>query len=50
MHDDKLAMDFEEALADLIADFQNKGLDLMSISSALELQNYAVSEAMNEEG
>ena len=47
--EDKLALEFEEALGDLVAEFQNKGLDLMSISSALELQNYAVSEAMNEE-
>lgn len=49
MVDDKLALDFEEALGDLVADFQNKGLDLMSIASALELQTYAVNEAMNDE-
>lgn len=46
---DKLAQEFEEALDDLVAEFQNKGLDLMAISSALELKNYAVSEAMNDE-
>lgn len=46
---DKIAMEFEEALDDLVAEFQQKGLDLMSISSALELKNYAVSEAMNNE-
>lgn len=46
---DKLALEFEEALADLVAEFQNKGLELVAISSALELQNYAVSEAMNDE-
>lgn len=47
--DDKLALEFEEALGDLVAEFQGKGLDLVSISSALELQNYAVNEAMNDE-
>lgn len=46
---DKLQLEFEEALQDLVAEFQGKGLDLMDISSALELQNYAVNEAMNDE-
>jgi hypothetical protein len=46
---EKLQLEFEEALQDLVAEFQNKGLDLMEISSALELQNYAVNEAMNDE-
>ena len=44
----ELAMEFEEALSDLVAKYQDKGLDLMSISSALELQNYAVNEAMTD--
>jgi hypothetical protein len=49
MIDKKLALEFEEALSDLVAEFQGRGLDLMSIFSILELQSYAVSEAMNDE-
>jgi hypothetical protein len=42
------ADEFEDRLADLVAEYQGLGMDLMTLSSILELQTYAVNEAMNE--